>query len=89
LRRNTEGCGSKAHHTDSQNSDGTAPGVRAVPFVVLAPGGQSGNFWLHPNMFLPEFCFRLAVYRIIYFVVCSLFQLFIIANVENAKLPQN
>jgi hypothetical protein len=22
---------------------------RAVPFAVLAPGGQSGNFWLHPR----------------------------------------
>jgi hypothetical protein len=21
---------------------------RAVPFAVLAPGGQSGNFWIHP-----------------------------------------
>jgi len=20
----------------------------AVPFAVLAPGGQSGNFWIHP-----------------------------------------
>jgi len=24
--------------------------VRAVPFAVLAPGGQSGNFWIHPSM---------------------------------------
>jgi hypothetical protein len=23
---------------------------RAVPFAVLAPGGQSGNFWLHPHI---------------------------------------
>jgi len=23
---------------------------RAVPFAVLAPGGQSGNFWLHRCM---------------------------------------
>jgi hypothetical protein len=22
---------------------------RAVPFAVLAPGGQSGNFWIHPR----------------------------------------
>jgi len=22
----------------------------AVPFAVLAPGGQSGNFWIHPRM---------------------------------------
>jgi hypothetical protein len=22
---------------------------RAVPFAVLAPGGQSGNFWIHPH----------------------------------------
>jgi len=20
-----------------------------VPFIVLAPGGQSGNFWIHPR----------------------------------------
>jgi len=24
--------------------------LRAVPFAVLAPGGQSGNFWIHPRM---------------------------------------
>jgi uncharacterized membrane protein len=23
---------------------------RAVPFAVLAPGGQSGNFWIHLRM---------------------------------------
>jgi len=23
--------------------------VTAVPFAVLAPGGQSGNFWIHPR----------------------------------------
>jgi len=22
---------------------------RAVPFEVLGPGGQSGNFWIHRN----------------------------------------
>jgi hypothetical protein len=22
-----------------------------VPFAVLAPGGQSGNFWIHPHIF--------------------------------------
>jgi len=21
-----------------------------VPFAVLAPGGQSGNFWIHPRI---------------------------------------
>jgi len=21
-----------------------------VPFAVLAPGGQFGNFWIHPRM---------------------------------------
>jgi hypothetical protein len=25
---------------------------RAVPFAVLAPGGQSGNFWIHPLILL-------------------------------------
>jgi hypothetical protein len=25
--------------------------VTAVPFAVLAPGGQSGNFWIHPRSF--------------------------------------
>jgi hypothetical protein len=24
----------------------------AVPFAVLTPGGQSGNFWAHPRMSL-------------------------------------
>jgi hypothetical protein len=24
--------------------------VTAVPFVVLTPGGQSGNFWIHPHI---------------------------------------
>jgi len=23
---------------------------RAVPFAVLAPGGQSENFWIHPRI---------------------------------------
>jgi len=23
---------------------------RAVSFAVLAPGGQSGNFWIHPRI---------------------------------------
>jgi len=23
--------------------------VTAVPFAVLAPGGQSGNFWISPR----------------------------------------
>jgi len=23
-----------------------------VPFAVLAPGGQSGNFWIHPHILL-------------------------------------
>jgi len=27
--------------------------VAAVPFAVLAPGGQSGNFWLHPRITVP------------------------------------
>jgi len=22
--------------------------VEILPFAVLAPGGQSGNFWIHP-----------------------------------------
>jgi len=25
---------------------------RAVPFAVLAPGCQSGNFWIHPRIYL-------------------------------------
>jgi len=25
---------------------------RAVPFAVLAPGGQSRNFWIHPRIML-------------------------------------
>jgi len=24
----------------------------AVSFAVLAPGGQSGNFWIHPRSYL-------------------------------------
>jgi len=23
--------------------------VAALPFAVFAPGGQSGNFWVHPR----------------------------------------
>jgi hypothetical protein len=23
--------------------------VTVIPFAVLAPGGQSGNFWIHPR----------------------------------------
>jgi len=25
----------------------------AVPFAVLAPGGQSGNFWIHRSIIRP------------------------------------
>jgi len=24
--------------------------MTAVPFAVLAPGSQSGNFWIHPRV---------------------------------------
>jgi len=24
--------------------------VTALPFAVLSPGGQSGNFWIHPRI---------------------------------------
>jgi hypothetical protein len=44
LRSNTKGYGSKTHYSDSQNSDTTAPSA------VLAPGGQSRNFWIHPRI---------------------------------------
>jgi hypothetical protein len=27
----------------------------AVPFTVLAPGDQSGNFWLRPHMSCPSY----------------------------------
>jgi hypothetical protein len=30
----------------------------AVPFTVLAPGGQSGNFWIHPCTSVLTFNFR-------------------------------
>jgi len=26
--------------------------VAAVPFAVLSPGGQFGNFWVHPRITL-------------------------------------
>jgi len=26
--------------------------VTAVPFAFLAPGGQSGNFWLQPYIYI-------------------------------------
>jgi len=26
--------------------------VTAVPFAVLAPRGQTGNFWVHPRIIL-------------------------------------
>jgi len=29
--------------------------MTAVPFAVLAPGGQSGNFWIHCRMFYLKF----------------------------------
>jgi len=43
LRSDTKGYGGKTHKTDSQNSD---TWQRTVSFTVLAPGGQSGNFWI-------------------------------------------
>jgi len=27
---------------------------RVVPFAVLAPGGQSGNVWIHPRIWCPD-----------------------------------
>jgi len=51
LRSNKKGYGGKAHYTDSQNSDTTAPSGRGLlSFVVLAPGGQSGNFWIYSRI---------------------------------------
>jgi hypothetical protein len=29
---------------------------RAVPFAILPPGGQSGNFWMHPRMAVVRQC---------------------------------
>jgi hypothetical protein len=54
LSSNTKGYGGKTHYTDSQNSDTTEPNGRElyVPFSVLDPGGQSGNFWILPLTFL-------------------------------------
>jgi len=68
LRRNTKGYGGKTHWTDSQNSDITAPSVRAIPFAVLLPGGQFGNFWIHPrtilNLFLPLMKLGLYIFNV-------------------------
>jgi hypothetical protein len=47
LRSNTKGYGGRTYYPDSQNSDTTAPSSRELS--VLAPGGQSGNFWIHPR----------------------------------------
>jgi hypothetical protein len=32
----------------------TTPHYRTIPFAVLSPGGQSGNFWIHPRI---AYCF--------------------------------
>jgi len=45
LRSNTKGYGGEIHYTDSQNRNTTAPNSREL--VVLAPGGQCGNIWIH------------------------------------------
>jgi len=29
---------------------------RAIPFAVLAPGDQSGSFWIHPRTLIPYSC---------------------------------
>jgi len=50
LRNNTKGYGGKTRQTDSQSSDTTAPSAD-VPFVDLAPDGQSGKFWIHPRTY--------------------------------------
>jgi hypothetical protein len=48
LRSNTKDYDGKTHYTYSENSDTTAPsGRELLPFAVLAPGGQSGNFWIY------------------------------------------
>jgi len=43
LRSNTKGYGGKTHCSDT-----TAPsGRELLSFAILAPGGQSGNFWIY------------------------------------------
>jgi hypothetical protein len=47
LRTNIKGYDSKPHETDSPNRHTTARRGRESTISFLAPGGQSGNFWIH------------------------------------------
>jgi hypothetical protein len=33
----------------------------AVPFAVLAPGGQFGNFWIHPPIMTKDLFYQVCV----------------------------
>jgi hypothetical protein len=80
LRSNTKGHGDKTHWTDSQNNN-CAYWQRAVPFAVLAPGGQSGNVWTHSRVCLCV-CIRLKIKQFInsmYIIMSS----FLTSNLFN------
>jgi hypothetical protein len=47
LRSNRKGFGGKTHYTYSHR---IAVQLHLVAFAVHAPGGQPGNFWIHPRM---------------------------------------
>jgi len=70
-RSNTKGYGGKTHHTDSQNSDTTAPSSRELYHLQFSL--QSGNVWIHPRMW-PFSCFMwwLAVANFMKHNFCSL-----------------
>jgi hypothetical protein len=40
----------------TQKRDNCTKWQRAVTFAVLAPGGQSGNLWIHPRIKVNEMC---------------------------------
>jgi hypothetical protein len=51
LRSNTKGYGGKTHRVAIQQHQ-VAQNCTVLHCTVLAPGGKSGNFWIHPRIML-------------------------------------
>jgi hypothetical protein len=67
--------------------------ARAVPFAILTPGGQSGNFWIHlrinfnsPSVLTTAVCIKELKY--VYFIrVYIIISIIIIIKYFKSELP--
>jgi len=72
FRCNTKGYGDKITRLTHKIAIELHLVAESLPFAVLAPGGQSGNFWIHHHIFLennwtsvPDMCFPLGKLMIV------------------------